>query len=110
MTRPALDKSSLIPASELAGIFHRSHRTISRWLADGVLPSVRVGPTKYVHRADVDALLAPAMAVRAQVQAAEAAGRPVLDAAQLALVRRVLADALGSLAVAEGNDTDHTAA
>lgn len=104
-----LDKSSLIPASELAEIFHRSHRTINRWLTDGVLPSVRVGPTTYVRRADVDALLAPARAVRAQVRNAETAGRPVLDAAQLALVRRVLADALDSLTVADSTDSGNAA-
>jgi len=109
MTR-TLDPDTLVPKADLPGLFHRSRPTIDRWLRDGVLTPVKLRGAVYVRRDEIDAMLGPARAVRAQVQAAEAAGRPVLSPQALDLVRRVLQDALDGLAGAEGNDTDHTAA
>jgi hypothetical protein len=105
--RTALDPDTLVPYSELPGIFHRSRQTIDRWLRDGVLTRVKVSKSVYVRRDEIDAMLAPARAVRAQLREAEAAGQPVLNPEQLALVRRALGDALDALIVADGKkDSD----
>lgn len=36
-----------------------SERTFERWIADGVLPVVRVGKVRRVRQSDLDALLTP---------------------------------------------------
>jgi hypothetical protein len=85
---------------ELPAIFHRSRETTDRWIKDGALPSVKIPnsrSSRYVRRSDIDAILAPARRLGAEVQAIEADGGEPFSAAQLDLVRRVMGDGLASL-------------
>lgn len=60
-----------MPRGDLPSIFHRSTRTVDRWLAAGVLTPVKVGGSTYVVAAEIEALLAPTQ--RAPVATATAA-------------------------------------
>ncbi len=42
---------------EIVDLLGTSERTIRRWLTDGTLPSVKIGGTRLVARADLDRLL-----------------------------------------------------
>jgi excisionase family DNA binding protein len=46
-------------ASDIAGRTGVSIRTVRRWIADGVLPSTKIGGARLVARADLDQLLSP---------------------------------------------------
>ena len=82
--RPAASQAAPIPAllsiADLSAVFRKSERTISRWLADGVLPCLRVGHSVFVRSDDVSALIsakieASAMAAKRRVSGAvEASG------------------------------------
>jgi excisionase family DNA binding protein len=50
----------LLTAPEVAERARVSVRTVWRWKADGVLPSVQIGDVVRFRRVDVDALLTPA--------------------------------------------------
>ena len=54
-------EQDLLSVPDVAAIFRRHERTIWRWLADGVLNSIKVGGSRYVRRIDVEAVVsAPA--------------------------------------------------
>ena len=42
---------------EVAPSVRRSERTVRRWIADGVLPSVKIGGTRLVAKTDLHRLL-----------------------------------------------------
>jgi excisionase family DNA binding protein len=46
-------------ATQIAAITGASIRTVRRWIAGELLPSVRIGGTRLVAEADLDRLLAP---------------------------------------------------
>ena len=95
-TRIDPDRWLLATDPELARLFRRSPRTIARLLSTGAIPSRKVGHARYVLRADIDAMLAPARQLRAELETQRAAGEPIFTPEQLALVRRVVEDALAT--------------
>jgi len=42
---------------EIADLFGVTIRTVRRWIADGTLPSIRIGGARLVARADLERLL-----------------------------------------------------
>ena len=71
---------ALLTIADVSAIFRKSERTISRWLADGELPSLQLGHSVFVRSEDVSALIsakieASAMAAKRRVSGAvEASG------------------------------------
>lgn len=49
-------------AGEIATMLGTTERTIRRWIADGTLPSVKIGGARLVPRSELDRKLAPAFA------------------------------------------------
>ena len=47
-------------AAEIARLLGISERTVRRWIASGELPSVKVGGSRLVARADLERTLSPA--------------------------------------------------
>jgi excisionase family DNA binding protein len=47
----------LIPLADVATYFGKSERTLRRWISDGHLPAVKIGPAIYVRECDLIALL-----------------------------------------------------
>ncbi len=59
-TSAASDDSELLTTKEVADQLRVSTVTVTRWLADGHLVGVKVGPRTFrFRRSDVEALLAP---------------------------------------------------
>ena len=56
MTRPP----QYLRAAEIARLTGLSERTVRRWIASGELPSVKVGGSRLVARADLERALSPA--------------------------------------------------
>jgi excisionase family DNA binding protein len=55
------DHSDLMGLPEAAAYCHISYRTLRRWIAEGRLDAVRVGPRLlFVKAADLDKLITPA--------------------------------------------------
>ncbi|WP_442587772.1 helix-turn-helix domain-containing protein [Pedobacter sp. AW31-3R] len=50
-------KREVYDSNDLAHMFHKSLRTISRWRKIGLLPKNKVGAGYYYHREDVASLL-----------------------------------------------------
>ena len=50
-------KSTHLLVHEIATAVRRSERTVRRWIADGTLPSVKIGGTRLVAKATLDRLL-----------------------------------------------------
>jgi|SoiMethySBSTD1v2_1073268.scaffolds.fasta_scaffold696279_2 excisionase family DNA binding protein len=46
-------------AADIAELTGMSVRTIRRWIADEILPSIKLGGARLVARADLDRLLSP---------------------------------------------------
>ena len=51
------DGTEYLRAGDIARLTGMSVRTIRRWLADGTLPSTRVGGTRLVAKTDLERLL-----------------------------------------------------
>jgi hypothetical protein len=84
----------LVPLADLPCLLSRSRAHVDRWLAWGILQPVVVQGNSYVARRQVDDLRDPVRALRAEVDAAEAQGVPWITPEALALVVRVVSDAL----------------
>ncbi len=52
------DAPDFLRAGEIARMLGLSERTIRRWIADGILPSRRLGGARLVARDELDRLLA----------------------------------------------------
>lgn len=82
--------NDLIAVADLPLLMSRDPDRIQRWVDWGVLPTVTVDGAAYADRAEVDRLRDPLVACAAELDAAEAAGRPILSPEALALVVRAL--------------------
>ena len=52
--------ADMLTTAEVADLCRVSNSTVTRWLADGRLPGVKVGPRTFrFRRSDVEALLTP---------------------------------------------------
>lgn len=51
------DHYTLLRRPEAAAYFHRATKTLDRWIADGLMPCVRVGPRVLIRRSTVAAYL-----------------------------------------------------
>jgi len=78
----------LMTVREAAEKLRREPRTISRWIRSEYLDVVRIGPARYLRRAQVDSLTRTGPHLD---------GARPLTAAQMAMVRRVMLDALDAL-------------
>jgi excisionase family DNA binding protein len=52
-----MSKRSYLKAREVAELLGVSERTIRRWIADGTLPSSKIGGSRLVATADLERLL-----------------------------------------------------
>ena len=53
------ERAQYLRASDIARLTDTSIRTVRRWIASGLLPSVKVGGSRLVATADLESLLDP---------------------------------------------------
>ncbi|WP_019157764.1 helix-turn-helix domain-containing protein [Brevibacterium senegalense] len=51
------DRYTLLRRPEAAAHFHRATKTLDRWIADGAMPCIRIGPRVLIRRSTVTAYL-----------------------------------------------------
>ena len=52
-------RSEYLRARDIAGLTGVSIRTVRRWIADEIIPSVKLGGSRLVARAELERLLCP---------------------------------------------------
>jgi excisionase family DNA binding protein len=52
-------RAEYIRAAEIAKLVSVSTRTVRRWIADEIIPSVKIGGARLVLKADLERLLSP---------------------------------------------------
>ena len=52
-----IDRAEYLRAGDIARLLRISERTIRRWMADGTLPSTKIGGARLVARADLTQVL-----------------------------------------------------
>jgi excisionase family DNA binding protein len=58
----ALNSKEFLSANDLAALMGVHRRTVRLWLANGAIPSVRLGGARRVRRSDIDAMFDQAKA------------------------------------------------
>jgi excisionase family DNA binding protein len=54
-------RAEYLRAADIARLIGISIRTVRRWIADEIIPSVKLGGSRLVARADLERLLCPAL-------------------------------------------------
>jgi excisionase family DNA binding protein len=54
-------RAEYLRAAEIAGLVGISTRTVRRWIADEIIPSVKLGGSRLVARADLERVLRPTL-------------------------------------------------
>jgi excisionase family DNA binding protein len=54
-----MDDTEYLRAAEIVALTGVSLRTVRRWIADRIIPSVKLGGARLVHKAELERLLTP---------------------------------------------------